>query len=330
MVSFGYSRGRASMSEPVRQDVVCVVGPTAVGKSSIAEEVALRINGEVVSVDSMQVYRGMDIGTAKVPPEERRCPLHMVDMVHVSEAYSVARFQHDARACIEGLHARGKVAVLCGGTGLYLDAVIDTMSFPHGELAGKVRSPYEQLVQEEGAEAAYQLLAKRDPQSARTIHPNNARRVVRALEMLDEGVSYAEHHQGLKRRAPYYPAHIWALSLERSLLYERINTRVDAMFAQGLVDEVKSLMAQGLSLQTTAGMAIGYKEIETALAEGTSLEEAKELIKRNSRRFAKRQLSWIRRDGRGKWLDLTCLTPSLAIDRICTEWEKGHRWHEAR
>lgn len=305
------------MSKP---KVLCVVGPTAVGKSEVAEGVALRLGGEIVSVDSMQVYVGMNIGTAKVPTESRACPLHMVDVTAIDAPYSVAQFQNDARACVDSLLAQALVPVLCGGTGLYLDAVIDEMDFPHGETGGKARSPYEDLAKQEGPEALHGILASRDPESARIIHPNNVRRVVRALEMLDEGVSYAQNHEGLLERKQHYHATIWALTLPRDVLYERINQRVDAMLEQGLVDEVRRLREHGLESSITARKAIGYREALLYLNSQITLDEARELIKRNTRRYAKRQLSWIRRDGRARVIDLSKMTHAEAIDLICDEW----------
>ena len=180
-----------------RPAVLAVVGPTASGKSATAELVAERLGTSVVSVDAMQVYRGMDVGTAKTPACERRVPLLMVDVCDPLENYSVSLFQRDARSCVDALLSGGRDAVLCGGTGLYLDAVIDEMEFPSGEKGGERRRAYEGLLAERGPAALHDLLAERDPRSARLIHPNNSRRVVRALEMLDEGTSYAEHHEGL-------------------------------------------------------------------------------------------------------------------------------------
>lgn len=300
--------------------VLCVVGPTAVGKSSIAEEVALRLGGEVVSVDSMQVYVGMDIGTAKLPPQERRCPLHMVDVATLDSPYSVAQFQADARCCVDGLVSKGMVPVLCGGTGLYLDAVIDQMDFPHGETCGTRREPYESIAEAQGPNALHALLASRDPQSAELIHPNNVRRVVRALEMLDQGVSYARQHEGLLARSRHYDAAIWALTLPRETLYQRIDARVDRMFEQGLVSEVQKLKDMGLESSITAQKAIGYKEVLSHLRGEMTLDEARETIKRNTRRYAKRQLSWIRRDGRAHVLDLGVMSAQEATCRICEEW----------
>ena len=301
--------------------VLCVVGPTAVGKSSVAEQVALSLGGAVVSVDSMQVYRGMNIGTAKVPKPQRRCPLYMVDIADVKEAYSVARFQSDARRCVDVLQHSGMVPVLCGGTGLYLDSVIDCMSFPHGETGSAARMVYEHYASVHGAQALYELLKSRDPQSASLIHPNNVRRVVRALEMLDKGTSYATQHEGLHSRQPYYEASIWALYLPREELYRRINIRVDNMFAHGLVDEVTTLMEQGIAESSTASGAIGYKELIGALNGQYSIDEAKDLVKRNTRRYAKRQLSWLRRDNRAIWLDMSKMDVNMAVDAICEDWE---------
>ena len=294
--------------------VVCVVGPTASGKSALAEEVAARLESSVVSVDAMQVYRGMDVGTAKTPPAERRVPLLTVDVVDPTEDYSVRLFQRDARSVVDGLLAAGRVPVLCGGTGLYLNAVIDDMEFPAGEKGCASRERYERLAAERGAPALHALLAERDPKSAALIHPNNVRRVVRALEMLDEGVSYARHHEGLHERAARYDARLWGLTMSRERLYRRIDERVDAMVDQGLLEEVRELASRGLTAELSAGQAIGYKELLAALAGETSLEEAVELVKRRTRRYAKRQLSWFRHDDRVRWIDLD----DTSLDQVAT------------
>ncbi|MCH4053963.1 MAG: tRNA (adenosine(37)-N6)-dimethylallyltransferase MiaA [Atopobiaceae bacterium] len=282
----------------------CIVGPTAAGKSALADEVAVRLGTTVISVDAMQVYRGMDIGTAKTPPAERRCELEMVDVCDPSEGYSARLYQAAARSCVDRALKEGRVPVLCGGTGLYLDAVIDEMDFPAGEKGSRVRSAYEALVAEKGPAAAWELLSSRDPASAALIHPNNSRRVVRALEMGDEGRSYAEQASGLHDHVPRYAADLWGVTMSRERLYARIDERVDAMFAAGLVDEVRGLVAGGLSPESTAGQAIGYKEVIEALEGDVSMEDAREAVKVRSRHYAKRQLSWFRRDGRVRWLDM--------------------------
>ena len=296
--------------------VVAIVGPTASGKSALAELVAEHLGSAVVSVDSMQVYRGMDVGTAKTPAASRRVPLLMVDVADPTEDYSVQRFQAEARGCVDGLLAAGRVPVLCGGTGLYLDAVIDQMDFPAGARGGEARGRYEALLAVEGPEALHALLAARDPQSAALIHPHNSRRVVRALEMGDQGVSYAAQHEGLRARAPRYDARIWAVELPRELLYARIDARVDAMMDAGLEDEVRALAERGLTRDSTAGQAIGYKELLAARAGECTTAEAVATIKARTRRYAKRQLSWLRRDGRARWVDGLATTPEEAARLI--------------
>jgi tRNA dimethylallyltransferase len=310
----GRAEGRAAAG--LGRPVPCVVGPTASGKSALAEEVALRLGSMVVSVDAMQVYRGMDVGTAKVPEVERRVPLAMVDVCDVDQEYSVALFQRSAREVVDGALAAGLTPVLCGGTGLYLDAVVDEMSFPEGGTETAARRRYEALAREVGPSGLHDLLARRDPRSAALIHPNNVRRVERALEMLDEGTSYADQHAGLGEHRPHYDARIWAISADRALLYRRIEERVDEMFDCGLVEEVASLVGRGLVRDSTAGQAIGYKEVLAALAGECTLDEAREKIKVRTRRYAKRQLSWLRRDGRARWLDVASTGMDAAVDAI--------------
>lgn len=278
--------------------VACVCGPTASGKSAVADLVASSMGCPVVSVDAMQVYRSMDIGTAKTPPAERRAELLMVDVAGFEEPYSAALFQRDARRCVDLSLETAGCAVLCGGTGLYLDAVIDEMDFPSGDATSGPRARYEAVAREQGPAALWALLRDRDPESAATVHPNNVRRVVRALELADQGESYAERTRHLRRRDPHYAARIWALVPEREALYARIDRRVDEMFAAGLVDEVRALDEAGIRRSATASQAIGYKEVLAALDGHCTLDEAREQVKRSTRRYAKRQLSWIRRDGR--------------------------------
>lgn len=283
--------------------LVAIVGPTASGKSALADRLAEVLDSSVVSVDAMQVYRGMDIGTAKVPVDERKRPLLMVDVADITEDYSVKLYQRDARACVDALLAEGRTPVLCGGTGLYLNAIVDDMRFPAGEKGGRHRNRYEALLASEGAAALHALLAERDPASAELIHPNNSRRVVRALEMLDEGTSYAEHHRGLAHRAAVYDVRIWGIACDRTQLYQRIDERVDEMFETGLVDEVIRLKDAGLRRSRTASQAIGYKEVLEALDGLISLDDARELVKRRTRHYAKRQLSWFRHDDRVRWVE---------------------------
>lgn len=299
--------------------LVCIVGPTASGKSAVAEELALLVSGEVVSVDAMQVYRGMDIGTAKTPLEQRKCPLHMVDACDVAENYSVERFQHDARACIDRLLEQCIPPILCGGTGLYLNAVVDEMEFPSGYRGDSRRERYEELAREQGAAFLHAELARRDPASAEAIHPNNVRRVIRALELCDEGKSYASSLETLHERTPHYPVRIFGLDVPRDLLYRRIDERVDEMFDAGLVEEVSALASCGLAANKTAGQAIGYKEVLEALAGTISMDEARAAVKQNTRRYAKRQLSWFKHDGRVEWIDMLAHSTVSAAQSIARE-----------
>lgn len=296
--------------------VFCIVGPTASGKSEIADIVAETLDSAVVSVDAMQVYRGMDIGTAKVPVAERRVPLLMVDVCDPGDDYSVELFQADARNCVDALLSNGRTPVLCGGTGLYLDAVIDEMEFPAGAVGNVTRSRYEAIAAEKGVGALYAMLNERDPMSAELIHPNNVRRVVRALELLDEGTSYAVRHRGLKSRSPHYPSRIFALTMSRERLYGRIDARVDTMFESGLVDEVETLLSSGIELSLTASQAIGYSECIDYLQGRIKLDDAIGSTKARTRRYAKRQLSWIKRDGRANVLDMDELSPEEAASVV--------------
>lgn len=305
---------------------IAIVGPTGVGKSAIAEVVALRLGGEVVNADSMQVYRSMDIGTAKTPPAERRVPHHCLDLVDPGEPYSAALYQRDARAAIAEILARGAVPVIVGGTGLYVRAAMDEFEFPSGELGSDTRRAIDERARMLGAEALYAELARLDPASAALIHPNNVRRTVRALEMLAEGRSYADQAAGFAARTGHYPqARFFGLTMDRPALYERIDARVDAMIAAGLQAEVDSLLAEGYRDALTAAQAIGYKEL-VPVAEGQMpLAEAIAQIKRASRRYAKRQLTWFRADSRMIWLDVTGLSPDAAGDVLLDLLESAQR-----
>lgn len=300
--------------------VIAITGPTASGKSALADEVALRFGTDVISADAMQVYRGMDIGTAKTPMAERAVPLQLVDIVDPDQAYSAALYQRDARDLIDNHIEKGKLAILCGGTGLYIQAALEDMRFPQGEVDDARRTRYNDMAESLGAAGIYQLLVERDPLSAEQIHPNNVRRVIRALEMADEGVSYAQQRSGFAQPTSVYSSLTFALTMDRGALYERIDRRVDAMMDQGLVDEVSALIEHGMSDALTSRQAIGYKEIIDALSGLTTMEEAVALIKQRSRRYAKRQLSWCRRNPRTIWIDMDAYSldqaASFIVERI--------------
>lgn len=295
--------------------VVVVVGPTAVGKSALAEELALRLGGEIVSADSMQVYRGMDIGTAKTPVDQRRVAHHCLDLVVPGQPFSAALYQTAARTAIDDIAARGRVPILCGGTGLYVRAAVDDFVFAPGEQSDNpVREAYEALSREAGPSAVHELLRSRDPESAALIHPGNTRRVVRALEMCDEGISYARQQEGFSARTSIYDARFVGLTMERAVLYARIDERVRRMVDSGLLGEVEALISAGLRDALTASQAIGYKEFVPVLAGDVDVETAIEEVSRASRRYAKRQLTWFRADPRVRWIDLTSAAGSDVIE----------------
>lgn len=284
--------------------VVCVVGPTASGKTDLAQKLALALDGEVVSADSMQIYRGMDIGTGKLPASERLVPHHGFDLVDPGEPFSAALFQEYARACFRDIDARGRRVVLCGGTGFYVRAAVDGYDFPKGEQVGNpVRERYMRLAEEEGVEALWQLLEERDPASAHIIPPADVKRVVRAFELLEDGASYAKQRAKLATIPQVVPAVFVGLTVDPDVLRARIDTRVDAMVEAGLVEEVRGLLAKGFREGVTAPQAIGYKEIVEALDGAVSFDEAIVRIKVATHRYAKRQRTWFRKDTRIRWID---------------------------
>lgn len=295
---------------------IVITGPTACGKSDVADRLAEQLGSEVVSADAMQVYRGMDIGTAKMPLSERRVPLRLVDIVEVGEAYSAARYQLDARAEIDRLLASGRTPVICGGTGLYIRAAIDDMWFPSGQIDSERRARYHEMAERLGADGLHRVLAERDPASAAEIHPHNVTRTIRALEMADEGVSYAQQRQGFSSPTSVYPSVQVALTRDRAALYRRIDERVDAMMETGLLQEVLGLLDRGAREALTAMQAIGYKELIGYIDGACTLEAAVELIKQRSRRYAKRQLAWCRRDTRITWVNMDEMDATAAAAHI--------------
>ena len=290
--------------EGIRFETISVVGPTASGKSALADELAVRLGSEVVSADAMQVYRHMDIGTAKAMPDERRVPIRCIDLVDPGEPYSVALYSQEAHRAIDNVCDRGGVPVVCGGTGLYVRAALEDMDFPSGDQTDNpVRERYTKLAGEIGATALHRLLKERDPESAALIHPNNIRRVVRAFELLEEGTSYAQEHATLHVRRDRRPTLHIGLSVTRPVLYARIDARVDTMLDRGLLEEVSRLVDDGFGDTLTARQAIGYKEFIDVLQGSKPLGEAVEEIKRSTRRYAKRQMTWFKADERIVWLD---------------------------
>lgn len=280
---------------------VAVVGPTATGKSDLAIDLALALGGEVINADAMQLYRGMDIGTAKVPPGERRgVPHHLLDVLDVTETASVAAYQRDARACIERLLADGVVPVICGGSGLYVQAIVDDLRFPGTD--PEVRARLAREAEELGSEAMHARLAEQDPDAAVAILPSNTRRIVRALEVITiTGQPFSATMPA--RGAPRHDTVLVGLDRDVAELDERVDVRVERMFEAGLVDEVRALIDRGLRDGTTAPRALGYQQVLAALDGDGDFAAAAEDTARATRRFVRRQRSWFRRDTRITWFD---------------------------
>ncbi|NEE03067.1 tRNA (adenosine(37)-N6)-dimethylallyltransferase MiaA [Phytoactinopolyspora halotolerans] len=280
--------------------IVAVVGPTAAGKSDLAIELALRLGGEVVNADSMQIYRGMDIGTAKVPPAERRGVIHhLLDVLDVTETATVAEFQRMARSAIDDCRGRGVVPVVVGGSALYVRAILDRFEFPGTD--PDIRARLEAELAEVGAARMHQRLTERDPDAAASILPSNGRRIVRALEVIE--LTGREFSATLPPREYAYDGVVQAgLDVPRPVLDDRIERRVYAMWDAGLVDEVRRLEAAGLRDGRTACRALGYAQVLSFLAGECTEDEAREETVRATRRFARRQDSWFRKDERIEWI----------------------------
>ncbi len=285
--------------------VVAVVGPTAVGKTALAERIARVLGGEIVSADSMQVYKGMDIGTAKPPPEKRSVPYHCLDLVEPGTPFSAALFQRVARQSINEIVAGSRTPLVCGGTGLYIRAALDDWEFPGGERATHEREALELEAKTVGPEALHARLAAVDEASAALIHPSNVRRTIRALEMYARGESYARQAERFSMRKSVYDTIFVGLTMDREKLYKRIDDRVDAMIEMGLLAEVQALLQAGFRSALTATQAIGYKELVPVVEADRDLAAATAEIKQATRRYAKRQMTWFRSDARIRWIDRT-------------------------
>ncbi len=297
------------MSDEVKTEktpLLIVAGPTATGKSDSAVELALRMNGEVISADSMQVYRGMDIGSAKVTVEEMRgVPHHLIDCADPSENWNVVRFQKEARRAVQDIASRGRLPILCGGTGFYIQALLYDIDFTQMDENTPLRDRLSALAAEKGPEAVHALLLEKDPASAAAIHPNNLKRVIRAIEFMEEsGGSISAHNLQQRERESAYRSVFFVLTMDRARLYERIDRRVDIMMERGLVEEVARLRAMGIQRDSTSMQGIGYKQVYGYLDGEYDLEEAVRLIKRDTRHFAKRQLTWFKREKDVIWTDL--------------------------
>ena len=311
--------------------VLVLTGPTATGKTALGVELALALGGEVVSADSMQIYRRMDIGTAKPRPEETKgVPHHMIDVAEPWERYSAARYVEEASRCVDEILARGKLPVIVGGTGLYIDSLLAGRDFAAGQETQGLREALSGEYDALGGEEMLRRLSLFDPERAEQLHPNDKKRIVRAFEVYEQtGETITAHDKRTREKPPRYEAVKLALDFaERERLYARIDRRVDAMFAEGLVEEVRSLLCEGVPPDSTAMQAIGYKELVRALAGETTQAQAREEIQRESRRYAKRQLTWLRRDGSLHWLRWENAPDASLARRLLTDYlrDKGLEW----
>ena len=290
----------------MKPNILVICGPTASGKTALAAELALRFGGEVVSADSMQVYRRMDIGTAKpTRSEQRGVPHHMIDVAEPEENYSVARYVADAVPIVDGILARGKLPIIAGGTGLYIDHLVAGRQFAPFQPDSGLRPQLQARAREEGLPALYAQLAQVDPDAAGNIHPNDEKRIIRALEVfLSTGKPLSQHDRE-SRALPsrYTPLTIVLNFAQRPHLWERIDRRVDQMMAQGLEGEVRALLESGIPPDCTAMQAIGYKELAAAIRSGLPVQSGAEEVKLRSRQYAKRQLTWFRRNRDARWFE---------------------------
>ena len=299
----------------MKREIIVICGPTAVGKTKYAIETALAFNGEIVSCDSMQLYKYMDIGSAKPAPEEQAQVKHyLVDEIDPSEPFSAAKYQTMAKDAIEKIFAKGKIPIIAGGTGLYLNALLYDMDFsaPPGDTA--FRNELYKLAEEQGAEVLHNKLKALDSAAAERIHPNNIKKVVRAIEAAKEGNKVKDFAADLRPTGDYTPRLV-GLTRDRAELYARINQRVDLLLAQGLVEEVRGLLQRGLTESDISMKGIGYKEIIGFLEGRYSLSEAADLVKKNTRHYAKRQLTWFKRYTDMRWFNIS----EYESDELCLE-----------
>lgn len=288
-----------------KKPLIILTGPTAVGKTKASIGLAKAVDGEIISADSMQVYRHMDIGSAKIKPEEMEgIPHHLIDVLEPDDEFHVVKFQELAKKAMREIWERGHIPIVTGGTGFYIQALLYDIDFDENEKEDACRKELEAYAREHGAEALHEKLALVDPASAEMIHPNNIKRVIRALEFYEQtGKRISEHNETQRQRESPYAFAYFVLTDDRAHLYERINRRVDQMIEEGLVNEVQALKDKGYTKQLVSMQGLGYKEILDYLDGNCTLEEAIYTIKRDTRHFAKRQLTWFKRERDVIWIN---------------------------
>lgn len=299
------SRGSSEEEGRMKKPLVILTGPTAVGKTALSIHLAKVIGGEIISADSMQVYRGMDIGSAKIRTEEMDgVPHHLIDVLDPEEEFHVVLFQKMVKEAMERIYRNGHIPILTGGTGFYIQAILYDIDFTENGEDTSYRESLEALAEEKGAEHLHEMLENVDPVSAEEIHANNVKRVIRALEYFQQtGEPISIHNQREREKEAAYNSAYFVLNAPRPLLYERIDRRVDEMLENGLVEEVKRLRERGCTRELVSMQGLGYKEILAWLDGETSYEEAVEILKRDTRHFAKRQITWFKRERDVIWIN---------------------------
>lgn len=285
--------------------LIVLTGPTAVGKTALSLNLAKKIGGEIISADSMQVYKKMDIGTAKIMPDEMEgIPHYLVDVLMPDETFNVVRFQHMAKKAVKTILSQGKIPIVVGGTGFYIQALLNDIDFTENDSDTTLRSNLEALAKEQGPQVLFERLKVADPQSAAQIHPHNVKRVIRALEFFEKtGQPISIHNTQQRQKTSAYNSAYFVLNLPRAILYERIDKRVDQMMAAGLLSEVKHLLDEGYDPSLVSMQGLGYKEFVPYFAGEISLDEAVYILKRDTRHFAKRQLTWFGREKDVWWIE---------------------------
>lgn len=288
-----------------KKPMIVLTGPTAVGKTKLSIALAKAVNGEIISADSMQVYKHMDIGSAKITPDEMQgVPHHLIDILEPWDEFNVVVFKQKCEECLTGIYERGHIPIVTGGTGFYIQALLRDIDFTENEENTVYRESLEKLAEEQGAEVLHEMLKKVDPASAEAIHANNIKRTIRALEYYElTGEPISTHNEQEKQKDSAYNSCYFVLNDERARLYERIEERIDEMLENGLVEEVQKLRDMGCHRKMVSMQGLGYKEILAYLEGEMSLEEAVYILKRDTRHFAKRQLTWFRREKDVIWID---------------------------
>lgn len=308
----------------MKDRVVIIAGPTAVGKTNISIKLAKKIDGEIISADSMQVYRGMNIGTAKIRNEETEgIPHHLIDILDPSEEFNVVSFAKLSKQLIRDINERGHIPIVVGGTGFYIQAMLYDIDFTDNDDDMSYRTELTKIAEKEGNEYLHDMLKKVDPESAEAIHPNNVKRVIRALEFYKKSnMCISKHNAEQKQNESPYRYKYFALTDERDVIYDRIDRRVDKMISDGLIDEVKRLLDKGIDRKCISMQGLGYKETVQYIMNEVTFDESVDMLKKGTRHFAKRQITWLKRERDVIWLDKHEKSEDELLFEMLSEIEK--------